>query len=60
MTLEPFISPQGRQIEARTGGLLGEDEQGDLGPLLLQVLDEQRDLHGATDLKRKWIYDNRK
>ena len=47
---KPFIGPQGRQIEARPGGLLGEDEQGDLGPLLLQVLDEECNLHGATDL----------
>ena len=49
---KPFVCPQGRQVEARPGGLLGEDEQGDLGPLLLQVLDEERNLHGATDLPK--------
>ena len=31
-------------------GLVGEDVERDLGPLLLDVLDEDRDLHGAPDL----------
>ena len=31
-------------------GLVGEDVEGDLGPLLLDVLDEDGYLHGAPDL----------
>ena len=32
------------------GGLIGEDEQRHLRSLLLDVLDEQGNLHGAPDL----------
>ena len=40
----PFVSAQ------KIIGLLQEDKERNLGPLLLQVLYEEGDLHGAPDL----------